>query len=38
MLHAKVLGFIHPITHEEMYFESELPDYFVRVIDKLRKL
>lgn len=38
MLHAKVLGFVHPITHEEMYFESELPDYFVRVIDKLRKL
>ena len=38
MLHAKVIGFTHPITHKEMYFESELPDYFVRVIDKLRKL
>ncbi len=38
MLHAKVLGFTHPITQEQMYFESELPEYFLRVIDKLRKL
>lgn len=38
MLHAKVLGFKHPITGEEMYFESELPAYFKAVIDKLRKL
>lgn len=38
MLHAKVLGFKHPITGEALYFESELPDYFVRVIDRLRKL
>ncbi len=38
MLHAKVLGFKHPITGEEMYFESELPPYFQTVIDKLRKL
>ena len=38
MLHAKVLGFEHPITHKEMYFESELPAYFQAVIDKLRKL
>lgn len=38
MLHAKVLGFKHPITGEELYFESELPDYFVRAIDRLRKL
>ena len=38
MLHAKVLGFKHPITGEALYFESELPDYFVRVIDRLKKL
>ena len=38
MLHAKVIGFVHPITHEEMYFDSELPIYFSNVIDKLRKL
>lgn len=38
MLHAKVLGFIHPITGEKMLFESELPKYFMNVVDKLRKL
>ena len=38
MLHAKVIGFVHPITGEPMYFESELPDYFTKVIDRLRKL
>lgn len=38
MLHAKVLGFKHPITGEDLYFESDLPDYFIGVIDRLRKL
>ena len=38
MLHAKVLGFIHPISGKELYFESELPEYFSSVIDRLRKL
>ncbi len=38
MLHAKVLSFEHPITHEELYFESELPPYFLTMIDKLRKM
>lgn len=38
MLHAKVIGFKHPITGEEMYFESELPDYFTHVLERLRKL
>lgn len=38
MLHAKVLGFKHPTTGEEMYFESELPTYFQTVIDKLRRM
>ncbi|MBP3886646.1 MAG: RluA family pseudouridine synthase [Cellulosilyticum sp.] len=38
MLHAKVLGFKHPITGKELYFESELPAYFITVIDRLRKL
>lgn len=38
MLHAKVLGFKHPITGKELYFESELPSYFTTVIDRLRKL
>lgn len=38
MLHAKVIGFVHPITGEELYFESELPTYFTNIIEKLRKL
>lgn len=37
-LHAKTLGFIHPITGKEMFFESELPDYFCRLLEKLEKL
>lgn len=38
MLHAKTLGFIHPTTNVYMEFYSELPSYFVKTIDKLRKL
>ena len=38
MLHAKVIGFKHPITGKEMYFESELPSYFTAVLDRIRKL
>lgn len=38
VLHAKVIGFKHPVTGEMMYFESELPAYFNQVIGKLRKL
>lgn len=36
-LHAKILGFIHPRTQEEMYFESELPAYFEEKLEELRK-
>lgn len=35
-LHAKSLGFIHPRTQEEMYFESELPEDFQTVLDRWR--
>ena len=35
-LHAKILGFVHPRTGEEMYFESELPDFFERKLQELR--
>lgn len=34
-LHAKVLGFTHPITGEILRFESELPEDMMAVIDKL---
>lgn len=34
-LHAKCIGFVHPITGEELYFESELPAYFTDFLSKL---
>ena len=36
-LHAKTLGFIHPTTGEEMFFEAPLPDDMEQVIEKWRK-
>lgn len=35
MLHAKVLGFIHPSSKEYMEFSSELPGYFKDLMEKL---
>ena len=37
MLHAYLLGFVHPMTGEYMEFESELPEEFEKVLEKLRK-
>lgn len=37
-LHARKIGFIHPSTGEYMEFTSELPDYFVSVLNKLEKM
>ena len=34
-LHARLLGFIHPRTNEEMLFESELPSDMKNIISKL---
>lgn len=36
LLHAKILGFIHPTKREYMEFNSELPSYFVRILEILR--
>ena len=36
-LHAKVLGFKHPISGEYLEFDSELPVYFQRLLDEMRK-
>jgi 23S rRNA pseudouridine1911/1915/1917 synthase len=33
-LHAKTLGFIHPVTKEFLKFESEVPDDLREVLDK----
>ncbi|MFH1051793.1 MAG: RluA family pseudouridine synthase [bacterium] len=37
MLHAKVLGFTHPLSSERMRFESDLPEDFMEVLKILRK-
>lgn len=34
-LHAKVLGFVHPVTGQWMQFDSDLPDYFIRFLASL---
>ncbi|MBO5176117.1 MAG: RluA family pseudouridine synthase [Lachnospiraceae bacterium] len=36
-LHAKILGFIHPTTKEYMEFEAPTPDYFTKLLQKLRR-
>jgi 23S rRNA pseudouridine1911/1915/1917 synthase len=35
-LHAKTLGFTHPVTGKWHHFESELPEDFVQVLEKWR--
>jgi 23S rRNA pseudouridine1911/1915/1917 synthase len=35
-LHAKTLGFIHPATGDEMFFDTELPADMAAVIEKWR--
>jgi 23S rRNA pseudouridine1911/1915/1917 synthase len=37
-LHAFLLGFEHPVTHEEMHFESPLPKDMKTLADSLRAL
>lgn len=36
-LHAKIIGFMHPVTQEYMEFEAEPPAYFDRILEMLRK-
>lgn len=38
LLHAKKLGFVHPATNEYIEFNSELPDVFLCILDKLESL
>ncbi len=35
-LHAMILGFEHPYTKEYMEFQAPLPEYFLKLLDKLR--
>lgn len=36
-LHAKLLGFTHPITGQKLVFEAPLPTIFEKTLEKLRK-
>ena len=36
-LHAKTLGFVHPSSGEEMFFDAALPEDMEQVIEKWRK-
>lgn len=36
MLHAAVLGFIHPISNEYMELKTDIPKYFKELLPKLR--
>lgn len=37
LLHAKTLGFVHPISGEYMEFSAPVPEYFEDVLKKLRQ-
>lgn len=37
MLHAKTIGFIHPITKEYLQFESEVPEKFLNILEKYKE-
>lgn len=36
-LHAKTLGFVHPVSREKVHFDSELPDDFQELLTVLRQ-
>lgn len=38
VLHARLLGFVHPVKNEYMEIEAPLPDYFEKLLYKLRKI
>jgi len=37
LLHAHMLGFIHPVSGKYMEFSREIPEYFEEVLEKLRR-
>jgi 23S rRNA pseudouridine1911/1915/1917 synthase len=37
-LHARVLGFVHPVTRTPVRWESAMPDDMVKALDRLRDL
>ncbi len=36
-LHAKEIGFVHPVLDKELYFTSKLPPYFTAFLEELRR-
>ncbi len=38
LLHAGEISFVHPKNHEKVTFSCQMPDDFLNVLDKLRKL
>lgn len=36
-LHAMVIGFLHPVTNTYMEFTAPFPEYFLKLLEKLRK-
>ena len=37
LLHAKIVGFVHPITKEYMEFETEIPERFKKFLNRAEK-
>lgn len=37
LLHAKTLGLVHPTTGEFVQFDSDIPEYFKEILEKLKK-
>lgn len=37
LLHAKELGFVHPVTKKQMNFSSEIPSEFQEILDMYKK-
>ena len=35
-LHAKKIGFVHPVSKAYMEFDSDLPEYFKKILNKLK--
>ena len=38
LLHARTLGFVHPVTKKEMLFEQTPPEYFIKMLEILKNL
>ena len=36
-LHARKIGFVHPVTGENLFFDSPLPAYFTQILEKAER-